>query len=173
MEGFVKHVRGSTARERRIAAIESYDEDRRVASDAINVVDNIANLKRTVFSGVLPQTCPIDGITATLKSSGSDNDKAKELKKLCPILAGLDLQQPPPTPRQPPFFVDALKTMRLLTDSADLYNQFNLETGFPIGHQMESTRAATTWMQGSKFTGHPLVISLTLVQIHVSSGQRC
>lgn len=65
--------------------------------------------------------------------------------------------------------MDVLKSVRLLTASVDLYDQFNLKTGYPIGHQMESTRAAMTWMQGSKFTGHPLVISLTLVQIHVNA----
>lgn len=155
-------------RERRI---DAYDERRKTDGDAAETIGALDEMQATLLTGVSAFACDVGALRKILMSSADDATKDAQLKALYPFLKNADSLQPSPTSVKVPFHVNVIKTLRLFNKGLDLWDQFDLSTGKPVGHDPRYTREAATWLQNGKFSGLPINVILLVVMTHVNAAQ--
>lgn len=143
----------------------AYDTARMTKGEAIKVMERLGELKSSMYRAVLPGEWDYETIETILRSNATSAEQTAMLCEVCPLGEHLDLQQSSPTPRTVPFGVEALASLGIFKASIDLWHQYDLRTGKPIGHLFDACRRLSNWLQMSKASGVGFVTIAIKVQM--------
>ncbi|PWN30698.1 hypothetical protein BDZ90DRAFT_20973 [Jaminaea rosea] len=155
----------STWRMRSAEKMAAYDTARMTKGEAIKVMERLGELKSSMYRAVLPGEWDYETIETILRSNATSAEQTAMLCEVCPLGEHLDLQQSSPTPRTVPFGVEALASRSIFKASIDLWQQYDLRTGKPIGHLFDACRRLPNWLQMSKASGLGFVTIAIKVQM--------